>query len=293
MKIIQAYIKRHPVLSYYALTFAISWGGFLIAAWAGTDGFSPTPEQLQTLIPYAVPAMLLGPSIASVLVTSLVDGRDGLRALRSRLLTWRVDARWYAFALLTTPLVFTAALLALAFTSPVYLPRIVTTSDKSMLLLTGIIVGLGAGIFEEIGWTGCAIPRLRARHGVLATGLLVGVLWGAWHFLMNYWASGVTSGELALRIFMPTWFVGILVGQLTAFRILMVWVYERTASLLLAILMHVSFAASTIILLPPVPGLASVALSFVPAAGLWAVVGAVAVINHGQLSRPPLGTQVA
>ena len=136
---------------------------------------------------------------------------------------------------------------------------------------------------------------MRLRYGVLGTGLIVGVLWGAWHFFMNFWASGVTSGELSLAIFVPTWLLGILVGQLTAFRVLMVWVYDRTQeSLLVAMLMHVSLAASTIILMPPVPGVASVILSFVPAAAMWVVVGAVAVATHGHLTRrPPLRRRVA
>ena len=36
------------------------------------------------------------------------------------------------------------------------------------------------GIFEELGWTGFAMPTLlrRMRYGVLTTGLIVGVLWG-------------------------------------------------------------------------------------------------------------------
>ncbi len=29
MTTIKAFIKSHPVLTYFALTFAISWGGFL------------------------------------------------------------------------------------------------------------------------------------------------------------------------------------------------------------------------------------------------------------------------
>jgi uncharacterized protein len=151
MTTIMAFIKSHPLLSYFALTFAISWSGFLIAAGVGTGGFSPTPEQLQTLIPYAVPAMLAGPSLAGILLTGLLYGRAGLRELLSRLLRWRVGARWYAVALLTAPLLFTAVLLALSLTSPEFLPRILTTSDKVALLLTGIAVGLGAGIFEELG----------------------------------------------------------------------------------------------------------------------------------------------
>jgi uncharacterized protein len=289
MMTIKAFIERHPLLSYFALTFAISWGGFLIAAWLGTGGLSPTPEQLQTMIPYAVPAMLAGPSVAGIVLTGLLYGRAGLRELLLRLLKWRVGARWYAVALLTAPLLFTAVLLVLSVTSSEFLPRILTTSDKAGLVLMGIAVGLGAGIFEELGWTGFAIPRLRLRYGVLATGLIVGVLWGAWHFFMNFWASGVTSGELSLAIFVPTWLLGTLVGQLTAFRVLMVWVYDRTQeSLLVAMLMHVSLAASTIILMPPVPGVASVILSFVPAAVMWVVVGAVAMANGWHLTRQPL-----
>lgn len=295
MRTIKAFVERHSLLSYFALAFAISWGGFLIAARVGTGGFSPTPEQLQTMIPYAVPAMLLGPSVAGILLTGLLYGRVGLRELLSRLLRWRVGARWYAVALLTAPLLFTAVLLALSLTSPDFLPRILATSDKVSLLLMGVAVGLGAGIFEELGWTGFAIPRLRLRHGVLGTGLVVGVLWGAWHFFMNFWASGVTSGELSLAVFVPTWLFGVLVGQLTAFRVLMVWVYDRTGgSLLLAMLMHVSLAAGTIILMPPVPGAASVILSFVPAAAMWVVVGAIAVADGWNLTRrPPLRRRVA
>lgn len=97
----------------------------------------------------------------------------------------------------------TAVLLALSLISPEFLPRIFTTDDKITLLLMGIAVGLGAGILEELGWTGFAIPRMRLRYGVLSTGLIVGVLWGAWHFFVNLWASGVTSGAISLAIYLP------------------------------------------------------------------------------------------
>ena len=103
MTTIKAFIKRHPLLSYFALTFAISWSGFLIAAGVGTGGFSPTPEQLQTLIPYAVPAMLVGPRVAGILLTGLsMEGLAFATSIRMR--RWRVGARWYAVALLTAPL---------------------------------------------------------------------------------------------------------------------------------------------------------------------------------------------
>jgi membrane protease YdiL (CAAX protease family) len=238
-------IRSHPLLSFHVLVFAISWGAILIAVGLGPGGFSATPQQLQVAIPYAVPAMLAGPGIAGLLLTGVLYGRAGFRELRTRLLTWRVGARWYAIALLTAPLLIMAVLLALSLISPKFLPRIFTTSDTASLLLMGLAVGLPTGILEELGWTGFAIPRLRLRYAVLGTGLIVGVLWGAWHLPINYWASGVTSGEVSLAIWLPLWLVGTFGGQLTAFRVLMVWVYERTdGSLLVAILMHVSLAAS-------------------------------------------------
>jgi uncharacterized protein len=295
MPTIKAFIKRHPVLTYIALTFAISWGGILIVIGVGPSGFSATPGQFQKAVPFALPAMLLGPSAAGILLTGLLYGKVGLREFASRLLRWRVGARWYAVALLTAPLSMMAVLLGLSLISPEFLPRILTASDKASLLLMGIAVRLGAGIFEELGWTGFAIPRMKLRYGVLSTGLFVGMLWGAWHLFINYWASGVTSGELSLALWLSTWLLGTVVGQLPAFRVLMVWVYERTnGSLLLAMLMHASFAAFTFILIPPLAVKVNWISGFAYAAALWMVVGAVALAQGGHLSRqPPLQRRVA
>jgi membrane protease YdiL (CAAX protease family) len=234
--------------------------------------------------------MILGPGLAGILLTAFIYGRAGLREFGSRLLKWRVGARWYAVALLTAPLAFTAVLLALSLTSTQYLPRIFTASDKSSVVLMGIFMGLMAGIFEELGWTGFAVPTLlgRLRYGVLGTGLIVGVLWGAWHLPVNFWGSGVTAGELPLAIFAPVWLLGILVGSLTAFRVLMVWVYERTGSMLVAMLMHVSLATFTFILTPPLGGAPYWIIGFACAAALWVIVAAVSLAQGGNLSQQPM-----
>jgi uncharacterized protein len=151
------------------------------------------------------------------------------------------------------------------------------------------------GILEELGWTGFATPTLlRQRYGVLSTGLVVGVPWGVLHFLAFFYL-GRPSAAIPLAIFVPLDFF-IAVGGLTAFRVLMVWVYDRTGSLLVAMLMHAGLSAFTVILaVPPtialVPGLT---YDLVLAAALWTFVGAVAMVNHGHLSRnPPLRGRVA
>lgn len=294
MKTITAFIKRHPVLSYFAFVFAISWGGMLLVI-GGPGAIQGTEEHVEMLWPLALLATFAGPPIASILLTGLVAGRAGLRELLSRLLRWRVDARWYAVALLTAPLVVSVVLLALALTSPGYVPGIITTSNKVSLLLFGITWGLiGGGLLEELGWTGFAVPALRQRHDALTTALIVGLLWGAWHLPITFWImSGSTSGGLSLAAFLPV-FVFFHFGALPAYRVLLVWVHDRTASLPAVMLMHASYSASRMILNPlAIAGVALATYDLVSAAALWVVVAGLAVAFRGQLTRQPMPRGVA
>jgi len=283
MTTITAFIKRHPLVTYYTLTFAISWGGMLLAI-GGPGELPGTPEQADRLMGIAF-SLLAGPSVAGVLLTGLVSGWTGLQDLLARLFRWRLAARWYAVALLAAPLLTTVAFSVLwrAFSE---FP-IVTTDDKTSLLLQAIATGLAGGFLEELGWTGFAIPRLKQCHGVFATGLIAGVLWGAWHFLVNLWYSGINSGGLTLALFLTLYFLTG-VEQLTAYRILMVWVYDRTESLLATVLMHASLIVSTTpILLPAMTGVAFLTWFLVLTVALWVVVAAVVVADGRQLSRQP------
>jgi len=229
---ILAFVERHPVLTYCALTFAISWGGFLLVV-GGPGGFPATPEQFAALMPLAVLAMLAGPPVAGLLLTGVVSGRTGRRELRSRLVRWRVGARWYAFALLFAPLLYLALLLPLSRLSAAFVPGILASGAKASMLVLGVAIALGAGLLEELGWTGFAVPMLRRRHGVLATGLLVGALWAVWHWLGQLWAPGASSGAFSVGVLLldPLFYMA-------GYRVLMVWVYDRTGSLPMAAVMH-------------------------------------------------------
>jgi membrane protease YdiL (CAAX protease family) len=268
MTTIKDFIKRQPLPTYFVLTFAISWGAILILV--GPGGIPVSTEQVAML----GLAMLLGPSVAGILLTGLASGRVGFREFRSRLLRWRVSARWYAVALLTAPLLTAAALLALSLLSSEFLPGIATADDNTSLLVSGIVAGLMVGIFEELGWTGFAIPRMRLHYGVFTTGLIVGLLWGAWHFIL-FWESSSFAGALPLGLLFARLF-----SWLPAYRVLMVWVYDRTGSLLVAMLMHLSLVASTVILEPPLTGWALLTYILVRAAMLWIIVVVVAVAKR-------------
>ena len=144
-------------------------------------------------------------------------------------------------------------------------------------------VGLVVGFFEELGWTGFAIPRLRRRYSILKTGLIVGLVWGAWHFL-PFWKSDSFSAAFPLMLLL-----GQLFAWLPPFRILMVWVYDRTESLLVSILMHASLMASLNVLVPAKlsnPALMAWIISW--AVVLWSVVAAGAAIKGKRIWQPPV-----
>jgi CAAX protease family protein len=267
-----AFVRRHPAFSYFLLTYTISWGGALLAIGGGGGMAGTTPGSDPRFV-YALLAMLAGPSLSGLLLTGLVQGRGGFRDLKARLLTWRVPLRWYAVALLMAPLLMIATLLVLSTISPAFVPGLFIAEDPTTILLAGVGVGLSAGIFEELGWTGFAVPILRTRHGLIGTGLLVGIPWGAWHLLPNFWSASAAAGDLSFPLYAASSVAGAVVGYLPAFRVLMVWVHDRTRSVLVAMLMHVSFTGSLLILNPV--GLAGAPLaiySFVLAAAIWIVV---------------------
>ena len=114
------------------------------------------------------------------------------------------------------------------------------------------------------------------------------MLWGAWHVLTNaFWANGSSlgAGELSLAGFLIVRSFDLLVGQLLAYRVLMVWVYDRSGgSLLVGMLMHASLTANTLILGPlAISGAALLTYVLVSSAAMWAVVGVVVVANGGHL----------
>jgi membrane protease YdiL (CAAX protease family) len=288
MTALKAFITRHPVAAYFVLTFTISWGGVLLVI-GGPAGMAGTKAHDNPLFPLAVLAMVGGPSATGLLLTGLMDGSRGLREFGSRLLEWRVGVRWYVLALMTAPLVGTAVTLTLSLVSPEFLPAILVTDDKTALLLLGLVVGLTAGFFEELGWTGFAIPRLIRRYGVLRTGLIVGLLWSAWHVLVVVWGIGDRAGAIPVPVFI---FVDGLAG-LPAFRVLMVWVYDRTESLFVAIVMHVSITATTLIQTPRTTGVPLLVYGLAFAAAVWLVIAALAAASRRQPTRQPFERRAA
>ena len=271
MKTIKSVINQHAALLYFALTFIITWGSIFLIV--GSVRFPFTSEQIQSAGPLVYVGMLVGPSAAGLIVIGLVEGRAGYRSLLSRLGKWRVNIRWYAIALLIVPFLVVAILYFLSLASPEYLPAIFTADNKVSLLVTGTIMGLAVGFFEELGWTGFVLPRLRQRYSLLTSGLIMGLLWGAWHY-PPFSPSGSDGGSLPPVVYLSI----LLFSFLPAYRVLMVWMYEQTRSLLVVVLMHAPLSACQLILIPPtLSGTKLAVYDLIFAAVLWIIAAAILI----------------
>jgi membrane protease YdiL (CAAX protease family) len=274
---VKAIIRQYPLLAYYVLAIAISWGAILVVV--GPGGFLSTTGSSPNFVLAGI-ASLLGPTVAGLLLTGLVGGRAGYRDLWSRVCRWRVAIHWYAVALLTAPLVNAATLVVLSLTSAEYVPDIVTSSDKLTPLFLGLGGGVAVAIFEELGWTGFAMPRFLARHGVLLTGLVMGVLWGIWHIPLFAGNAALAEGFSPILLM-----AALLFAWLVPYRVLMVWLYDRTWSVLMVMLMHLPIVVGAYVFMNEGLSAQEAFLSLVAyGAALWAVIGLVALANGGRLT---------
>jgi membrane protease YdiL (CAAX protease family) len=251
------WLRLRPITRFFALAYGISWGGILIIL--GISGFDLTGLTPQGMA-FVILFMLLGPSASGLVMTALQDGKTGLRETGLRFIFWKSMISWHAIALLTVPILILAILWFLgAFVDPAFLPRF-----KLQLAFFGLI----AGAFEEIGWTGFATPRLLKAFNVPTAGLVLGLVWAMWHALADFVGNFSTMGVGWIARFFVFW-----LATLPPYRLLMTWVYSRTQSLPLGILMHASYTGSLLSFFPATSFEQGLIWQAIFAISLWIVAG--------------------
>lgn len=202
-------IRRHPLITFFVLAYALSW-------W-------PIPFYAAGLVPGTIVGF--GPFLAALFVLAVVQGKTGVVGLLRRIVRWRVGFRWYAVALLL-PVVISGAAAALnvlmfgAQASSAVLSGWTGLFPTFALLL--LIPGIG-GSWEEPGWRGFALPRLQAGRSALSASLILGVVWAFWHLPLMV----IGNIQLTDPVVVVAWTV------------VLTWLFNNTSgSVLLAMLMH-------------------------------------------------------
>lgn len=153
-------VRRHPLAAFFVLSYALSW-------W---------PVPFGAFLPF-------GPLLSALAVTSLINGRDGRRALVGQLFLWRGRARWCAVAVgIPLTVVLASAMInvglgasasALRHLDPLYV--------LVGLFLIRLFNPLDGPMGEELGWRGFALPRLQRGRSPLTASIILGALVAVWH----------------------------------------------------------------------------------------------------------------
>jgi membrane protease YdiL (CAAX protease family) len=213
------------LLKFFALTFAVTWACFLAAVAISRRSESA----VQALTAGRWLLLLLGifaPSLVALALTARDNGIPATRALLRRVFAWRVDARWYLFAVsYMAAIKLTVALAHRAITGS--WPRF--GNEAWYVIVVAIVLSTPVQAGEEIGWRGYALPRLAARFGFAGASVLLGLIWACWHLPLFYLPGADTYGQS-----FPIWVLGV-----TALSVAITWLYAHAnGSLLLTMLMH-------------------------------------------------------
>lgn len=256
------WMKRHPLVTYFVLAIGITsicWVPTGIIA--SMRGYTlPSPVSFGELIqsgfedtPHAVISVIFsfgvyGPLLAAVIVTTIENGKAGLRELFGRIIKWRVGIRWY-LALLVLPLiiyipsVLVGVLLGLSIPSPLEL------AVPLQYFIPFVLYQVFTSGLEEPGWRGYALPKLQTKYNAEKSSGILGILWSLWHWpflIIFYYSTAIVPPDVPLEM------TGIILAATTAqqlflhalstvgMAIIFTWFYNNTKSILICILFHVS-----------------------------------------------------
>ena len=229
---VSSWFEHHSLILFFIITYAVSW-----AIW------SPIFLSAQGLVKWQVPFALyylgsFGPMISALIMTAITTGGAGIRKLLARLFMWRVNLRYYAFAVFAPVGLFVIA---------VMLNRVIAGAWPDLNLLgeadymaplgiAGVLIlwFLTYGLGEETGWRGYALPHLQRKRPAANAALILGIFWGCWHIPAFFFRD--TYMEMGIIGF-PMLLVSIVFAS-----VVFAWLYNSTAgSLLLVILFHIFF----------------------------------------------------
>ena len=225
MKPFSEFLRRHSLVIGILLMVLLTW---------------PIDLANAGLMPFKVPFILYlflgwGFIFASVIMTGLTLGKDGVVALLKRYLQWRVGWQWYLAAFFLAPTLIVLAVYINAalvgvppdfstvmahkiFGESAYLPLFILPFFLVDLISNG----------EEIGWRGYVLPRLQAKYSALTSTLILGIIWGFWHLpkYLSHWNTVSFA-----------WFM----VHTMAYAVILTWLYNNTkGSLLLVAISHAS-----------------------------------------------------
>ena len=235
----KTWIQKHPLISFFTLTYAIAFGTTFTFIFLNPDKPSE-PWSLEWFL------NAFSPTISALILSWIIGGADEVKRLLSGFTRWNVGLRWYFAAafLFLGPLAFALIYIALGNEVPGIREGLTASAVLGQLVFT-----LFSGpISEEAGWRGFALPRLHEKANALNSSLILGVIWCCWHIPL-FFLPGSSQQGIPFPIYLML---------VVTLGIYFTWLYNNAkGSLIITVLAHFSFnmsggfIAGTLGLLPP------------------------------------------
>jgi len=225
---------KNSLSQYFVIVFALPIVTTIIVVLVAGSPTGIVVNEMSAAALVVVMAMVLAPTVAAITVVLRSQGSKGVKTLFQQLKNWKFAPQWYLKAILIFPATMLVVLFALSFFSASFTP---------VLSLSVMTFGaLLSTLWEEIGWTGFATPVMLKRFSPLKVGLLLGFVHAVWHLAASIYGAGAFHGNLFIVNFLAT-SVGIV-----GLRIVTIWIYTRTRSLVLGWMTHASFTGGQLLL---------------------------------------------
>ncbi len=209
------------LVPFLALTFGLTWGiaALLILF---TDQIVAIFGEISPSNPLFILAVY-SPGFAGVFLVWRHYGSKGLGSFFRRLTLWRASRLWWLYLILGIPVIFFAGA-ALKGTISDPFPF-----SPWYLVLPAIGLALFLGPIEEFGWRGVALPLLQRRFNPFWAGLILGIIWAAWH-IPAFLLSGTAQSAWSF----PAFFAGVV-----AISVILTPLFNKArGSLLIAVVYH-------------------------------------------------------
>lgn len=219
-------IKRLAV--YLLITFALASFPVIFAA----------PMNNSAVMSFIVSEIFVcSPAIASLITRAVT--KEGFRDMKLHL-RLRGNLRWYLLAF-AVPVLFISAQLLLPVITKGHSDWLGGFTFTNVLSSLCILVAETAVVSvrllgEELGWRGYMNQKMEPLLGTLGTCIVGGLIWGAWHFPMDFsgYMQGFSTLSEALEATLSRMLLTVAAGSL------LMWLTKKTDSVWPAVISHMA-----------------------------------------------------
>ena len=174
-------LARKPILSFFVLTYIISWAIWTpIVIYYYRNPFPISFAETPVLLILCAFLGFFGPTFSALIMAGLEGGSNGIKKLFSGWRRWRVGIQWY-LAILVSQIVIQLVATQLYITLSDVSPNVTWSAWYGVFPMFLQAALIGGAIAEETGWRGYALPRLMKTKSALTSSIIIGLIWGAWH----------------------------------------------------------------------------------------------------------------